>query len=92
MGGEKTGTPWRWLMVTGSPPHGRGKVDEFLRCVHGIGITPAWAGKRDLTMPESLRARDHPRMGGEKYLALMSSESDRGSPPHGRGKVVTTSG
>ncbi len=26
MGGEKTGTPWRWLMVTGSPPHGRGKA------------------------------------------------------------------
>ena len=45
VGGEKTGTPWRWLMVTGSPPRGRGKEAGCVQPKSPVRITPAWAGK-----------------------------------------------
>ena len=30
---------------------------------------------------------DHPRMGGEKVQILLYEDIQKGSPPHGRGKV-----
>ena len=54
-----------------------------------MGITPAYAGKRDSVRCSSGFRRDHPRLCGEKpehgkiCLLLM------GSPPPMRGKVVT---
>ena len=33
-----------------------------------IGITPAWAGKRQGTGRRCIRPRDHPRVGGEKAV------------------------
>ena len=50
-------------------------------------ITPAWAGKRFLRMTRCSRARDHPRVGGEKTFARVCGANRRGSPPRGRGKV-----
>ena len=51
----------------GSPPRGRGKdglrPDRWPR----QGITPAQAGKSRTTMACTTRARDHPRVGGEKF-------------------------
>ena len=32
--------------------------------------------------------RDHPRMGGEKLILLVTTPGREGSPPHGRGKVM----
>ena len=46
--GEKTGAPWRWLMVTGSPPRMRGKVHRGQHQDPRSGITPAYAGKSRL--------------------------------------------
>ena len=52
------------------------------------GITPAWAGK-SIIHDRVFRCRqDHPRMGGEKPDAMHSCITSRGSPPHGRGKVI----
>ena len=51
----------------GSPPHGRGKArrPRFFDVVGGI--TPALAGK-SREIPLHLRAaKDHPRVGGEKF-------------------------
>ena len=45
--GEKTGTAWRWLMVTGSPPRMRGKERARAPVAQAQGITPAYAGKSD---------------------------------------------
>ena len=54
---------------------------------HGItGITPAYAGK-SLTLPEiETKTRDHPRVCGEKYVALCFIAIILGSPPRMRGK------
>ena len=46
MGGEKYGQKVKEEPRGGSPPHGRGKVDEFNNWETERRITPAWAGKR----------------------------------------------
>ena len=50
VGGEKQRMPVRTDKRMGSPPRGRGKVS--VEVVHNllVGITPAWAGKRLLSM------------------------------------------
>ena len=67
MGGEKKTATTAPHGSTGSPPHGRGKDSGT---VHGCGqlrITPALAGK-SREIPLHLRAaKDHPRVGGEKF-------------------------
>ena len=70
----------------GSPPHGRGKDAEFVVTVAGGGITPAWAGKSRTSTGSCHFWEDHPRMGGEKPVAMHSLTTKAGSPPRGRGK------
>ena len=56
------GSPQHW----GSPPRMRGK-DEVIRVLGaGVGITPAYAGKRHPLYAMSAAGRDHPRVCGEK--------------------------
>ena len=52
--------------MEGSPPPMRGK--GFYRGFRSFsdGITPAYAGKRDKALDGVRRARDHPRLCGEK--------------------------
>ena len=64
--GEKTGAPWRWLMVTGSPPRMRGKGIKQSNCRVGMRITPAHAGKRLHKPLRIISIWDHPRACGEK--------------------------
>ena len=45
MGGEKSGKCAGGHGRVGSPPHGRGKVEEPVMIDMSMGITPAWAGK-----------------------------------------------
>ena len=66
MGGEKKkgGSPEKSGL--GSPPHGRGKgkptdLENLYK-----RITPAWAGKSQLSGKQLRYEEDHPRMGGEK--------------------------
>ena len=74
--------------MTGSPPHGRGKA-----CGPGLldvvsGITPAWAGKRPPRQWILYLVGDHPRVGGEKPVAMHNLTTKAGSPPRGRGKEL----
>ena len=86
MGGEKGSYRWVIKSVKGSLPHGRGKDAEFVVTVAGGGITPAWAGKSRTSTGSCHFWEDHPRMGGEKPVAMHSLTTKAGSPPRGRGK------
>ena len=87
MGGEKQFVPAFSVYVSGSPPHGRGKVEAAAEKLGVERITPAWAGKRFLIIIALRSTQDHPRMGGEKQFVPAFSVYVSGSPPHGRGKV-----
>ena len=87
MGGEKVALLLILPLTRGSPPHGRGKVFFFTDVNVYKGITPAWAGKSHLGAVLIVAGKDHPRMGGEKLLVLLSVGWWLGSPPHGRGKA-----
>ena len=88
MGGEKCFAVVSEDDVEGSPPHGRGKVKEHLNAVLIGRITPAWAGKSGQSGTRTSPNQDHPRMGGEKQRSTSFAAGVRGSPPHGRGKVL----
>ena len=72
----------------GSPPPMRGKVKPFLCPLCHKGITPAYAGKSLFTFRKVMRLRDHPRLCGEKLIAISIFLCASGSPPPMRGKVV----
>ena len=86
MGGEKRLMLLVFRAVTGSPPHGRGKVRTPIISHFRGGITPAWAGKSRSRSRRCSGARDHPRVGGEKAAPRAQKCEEVGPPPHGRGK------
>ena len=88
MGGEKARRRAGAFPLLGSPPHGRGKVEEQMKVANHRRITPAWAGKSRPIVRAGVFTGDHPRMGGEKGEYDTDSDNDTGSPPHGRGKGV----
>ena len=51
-------------------------------------ITPAHAGKSLCKCRAYKRGQDHPRTCGEKWLKAIYSVTERGSPPHMRGKAL----
>ena len=69
MGGEKCFLVGLGTLGRGSPPHGRGKAIIYNFYMAFDRITPAWAGKRELSAVILPPCEDHPRMGGEKPLA-----------------------
>ena len=88
-GGEKNKELEGVWLPMGSPPRGRGKVLYRVPEVVPVRITPAWAGKRS-KLQEAIRGgRDHPRVGGEKLQSRFHVLGVLGSPPRGRGKVIT---
>ena len=75
------------FLVTGSPPHMRGKeLGKHLRLADGR-ITPAYAGKRRAQRVHLPLTGDHPRICGEKLLSAGKQNARLGSPPHMRGKA-----
>ena len=52
-----------------------------------IGITPAYAGKRQDLQPIAIDVWDHPRVCGEKPISFVSVAANVGSPPRMRGKA-----
>ena len=89
MGGEKLFLFYGGSSDSGSPPHGRGKVQDYAREVEAQRITPAWAGKSGSSAAVRSGAWDHPRVGEEKKALLTVRQALKGSPPRGRGKVKT---
>ena len=70
----------------GSPPRVRGKGHDGVTHVLNLGITPAYAGKRDRPRSGPGTTRDHPRVCGEKIYCDEVLPTDTGSPPRMRGK------
>ena len=70
MGGEKHRREVLRKRYKGSPPRGRGKVENALLLNLLDRITPAWAGKSPEHYEVTYYAEDHPRVGGEKASAL----------------------
>lgn len=89
MGGEKPVTAAISLKDMGSPPRGRGKASIVLGIALRLRITPAWAGKSCVGGTQKITPLDHPRVGGEKKQCSLLEDNGVGSPPHGRGKVLT---
>ena len=87
VGGEKLTTFDAGKLIPGSPPRGRGKVTLAHVASLALGITPAWAGKRNWKQRLLIFRRDHPRVGGEKKERRKPAFCGLGSPPRGRGKA-----
>ena len=86
MCGEKPpsgGSPARF---SGSPPRVRGKVPKRSAPAGAAGITPACAGKRIWFLDNSILARDHPRVCGEKRLYCQFTFLSCGITPACAGK------
>ena len=64
--GEKFQKNRRSPCYKGSPPPMRGKVCFKLKRVLSFGITPAYAGKREMLHVLLKPCQDHPRLCGEK--------------------------
>ena len=72
-------------MVTGSSPHVRGAPTRPTRQPSRPGIIPACAGSTARPMRHEASPRDHPRMCGEHWYAIISNRHTTGSSPHVRG-------
>ena len=65
----------------------RGKVCTVRCGFLGMGITPAYAGKRFRGQRGSKIYKDHPRLCGEKHNSRINRTGHVGSPPPMRGKA-----
>ena len=68
VGGEKFFHIVFNFSTLGSPPRGRGKVTQVTKQEQSQGITPAWAGKSYSIRCGESCTKDHPRVGGEKFV------------------------
>ena len=64
--GEKYIKNFMGYSTLGSPPRMRGKVACPASTAGAVGITPAYAGKRNFTATNHFHKKDHPRVCGEK--------------------------
>ena len=85
--GEKCPPGKFFFMTVGSPPRMRGKAGRQLGIGGLVGITPAYAGKRERGNPVRCKSEDHPRVCGEKRQSWSCLLQLIGSPPRVRGKV-----
>ena len=69
----------------------RGKLTPVTIIFPPSWITPACAGKTGLNEAERTIGEDHPRMCGENSVVPSSASSNKGSPPHVRGKPTIKS-
>ena len=65
----------------------RGKGGSIKAVFAVVGITPAYAGKREIANDYQLGNKDHPRLCGEKSNAPFRAFGIKGSPPPMRGKA-----
>ena len=86
--GENFGVCQRQATSEGSPPRMRGKLDTPAEETETDRITPAHAGKTAPRLGLLAVAPDHPRACGENLLCLLGVQSELGSPPRMRGKLI----
>ena len=87
--GEKRFTLFLRHRFKGSPPHMRGKGNGRKSFAGKQGITPAHAGKSEMTTFQIACTWDHPRTCGEKLTTFDAGKLVPGSPPHMRGKAFS---
>ena len=87
MRGEDASAPNGNRPASGSPPHARGRRRSTASEGPAGGITPACAGKTGIGSRAISEVEDHPRMRGEDAQQRYPQRSDRGSPPHARGRL-----
>ena len=85
--GEKKKAEEMGATTKGSPPRVRGKAFHPVGRDVGVGITPAYAGKRIKLRKRHSICGDHPRMCGEKLVTEFITRYMMGSPLRVRGKV-----
>ena len=85
--GEKMISCGGRMLIMGSPPPMRGKVNIRPDTPIQIRITPAYAGKSISSLCSYAFHKDHPRLCGEKKLDRVKHCGTMGSPPPMRGKV-----
>ena len=74
------------MILSGSPPHARGRLISVVLGTERTRITPACAGKTTLSLAAALQPKDHPRMRGEDVCGKLTPRWTSGSPPHARGR------
>ena len=84
--GEKLPSSGNSLVTLGSPPPMRGKAEVMQTMTDLIRITPAYAGKREVSTLRVGKKQDPPRLCGEKVLGFFQYFFKEGSPPPMRGK------
>ena len=84
--GEKVSVSLKIFSDLGSPPPMRGKVRVAQNASNKGGITPAYAGKRQMVKNTAGGVWDHPRLCGEKRHTHVQNLIEVGSPPPMRGK------
>ena len=72
---------------SGSPPQVRGKQYGIHTIRLSGRITPAGAGKTEISSTSAKCLRDHPRRCGENFLRNLTNCKQKGSPPQVRGKL-----
>ena len=86
--GEKRGFLELGETVEGSPPRARGEVHDQIAGYSHSGITPACAGRRNISHLRRISTQDHPRVRGEKMRENPPCVMTGGSPPRARGEVL----
>ena len=86
MGGEESVEALPVVSPSGLPPRGRGRGSPRWRWRPCRRITPAWAGKRLITLLKTCRNVDYPRVGGEEHGRSKLIALCAGLPPRGRGR------
>ena len=84
--GEKTPDASSTTKSIGSPPRMRGKVCRGVCGATGLGITPAYAGKRAVSRASWSFSWDHPRVCGEKKMPDNPATIKKGITPAYAGK------
>ncbi len=84
--GKTTQMMAKYCMLTGSPPHTRGKLMALNSRRLFPRLTPAHAGKTKIQQNDKSRQQAHPRTRGENGGMQGSILGAIGSPPHTRGK------
>ncbi len=72
---------------TDSPPLARGRHRDRDEVLHGLGLTPARAGKAWSMQPSHGPVRTHPRSRGEGPCSSIQNADSSDSPPLARGRL-----
>mgnify|MGYP000897965664 CR=1 FL=1 len=86
--GENSSYGIRSLCVSGTSPRMRGKLQDYLKVVNNRRNIPAYAGKTCMCVKGFQKCAEHPRVCGENISISRERESQNGTSPRMRGKLM----